>query len=125
MSFVAKARTGLFAVLAFPIFVAAFPGIASANSICDSVPNNLIANCGFELGMLNSAPVDWAAHTGFLLNEGSFNQVVNSPVNSGNLALQFGNFDNDPAAGISQSFSDTLGDTVDVSFFMYDGGASS
>ena len=100
---------------------------ANTVSICDGISGNIVVNCGFESGVVGSAPLLWTANAGFLLHVGTFNQVVASPglVNSGNNALQFGNFDSEPPAGISQLLTDTSGQSYTVNFFMFDGGASS
>jgi PEP-CTERM motif len=98
---------------------------ANSTSICDGISGNLVVNCGFELGVVGGAPALWVVNAGFLLRAGSFNQVVVTPalVNSGNNALQFGNLDSEPAAGIAQLLTDTSGQSYTVNFFMFDSGA--
>jgi hypothetical protein len=94
------------------------------HSICDALASDLIQNCGFEQGTVGSYPTSWTANAGFTLEVGDFNQVVNGSENSGNYALQFGNDDNQPAAGISQTFSDINGDNYQVTFYTFDNGAN-
>ena len=83
----------------------------------------MIQNCGFEADNASVPyPSDWTTDAGYALNAGGFNQVVPTP-NSGDFALQFGNYDYQGPAGIYQTFSDNSGDTYQVTFYTYDGGA--
>ena len=95
---------------------------ASANaagiSICDSLPINLIQNCGFEKpypGGVGTVPTDWTGSdfTGF-------ETVVTNPsqVNSGNQAMQIGNFKSQGAAVLSQSFADVSGTSYTFDFYL-------
>jgi hypothetical protein len=64
-----------------------------------TVQKMLVLNCGFEGSFTPTAvggaiPQDWTAGGGYTLH--NFNTVTMSPVNSGNQALQIGNFDADP-----------------------------
>lgn len=101
------------------LLLLASPTLRATTTICDNISGNLVMNCGFELGVVNAAPLDWVVDAGFTLHLGTFNRVVTSAVNSGNNALQFGNFDSEPAAGISQVLTDTPGQTYTVSFFAF------
>ena len=108
------------------IFFLMNPALVKASpSSCDTVSGNLITvNCGFEAGVVGNAPLGWVTDAGFALHVGGFNQVVNGNAHSGSNALQFGNFDSEPPAGISQTFADTNGQNYTVTFFMFDGGAA-
>ena len=97
---------------------------ARATSVCEGAEGNLVLNCGFESGIVNSAPADWSVNNGFEIFEGSLNRVRANVEYSGAYALQFGNLDYQPAAGISQTMSDIVGANYIVSFFLLDGGAS-
>ncbi len=80
-----------------------------ASSICDSNPNNLILNCGFETGNLT----DWTSHgSGF--GVGGTNELwygSNPPVNSGNDSFVIGG-----NGAILQSFPVVVGAAYGFSF---------
>ena len=90
-------------------------------SICDNTAGNFVNNCGFEAGVLNNNPTSWTTDAGWALHAGTFNMVSNSgnAVNSGNLGLQFGNFESEAYAGLSQTIADVTGATYTVSFFAH------
>jgi hypothetical protein len=121
-------------LLMFCGFVAAaVPAHAGPASICDALANNRLLNCGFELNASGTAfPTDWTTDAGWALSAGGFNQVQSGFTNSGSEAVQFGNLDSQPLAGISQTFGDVAGQSYQVSFFVqftntssdFDAGAS-
>jgi PEP-CTERM motif len=93
---------------------------------------NLILNGGFEDGVYTSTidgntntgvPNDWDSTAAFDLEAG-FNRVIEADAHSGSFALQIGNFDYQPTATLTQTFSDVAGDTYTVSFWAFDGGAN-
>jgi hypothetical protein len=93
---------------------------------------NLIANGGFEDGVYTSSiggntntqvPVDWDSTAAFDLEPG-FNHVTSSNPHSGLSALSISNFDDQPLATLTQTFGDVAGDTYNVSFWAFDGGAN-
>jgi hypothetical protein len=97
---------------------------AGAVSICDTVAGNLVQNCGFEAdGSAVTYPSNWTTDAGYALEAGVFNRVTPN-YNSGGYALQFGNYDDQGPAGISQTLADSLGEVYSVSFYTYDGGAN-
>jgi PEP-CTERM motif len=92
---------------------------------------NLILNGGFEGGVQsvtiggftnNSVPNDWTPNAAFV-EFPSFNGVFNNNIfHTGSFSLQIGNFDNQPLASLSQTFSDVPAATYTVAFFFrYDG----
>jgi len=127
-------RIGL-ASAAFAILCFAGPRTAhAAPSICDTVPGNLIANCGFEGGVRTdtqggftngNVPNSWTVNTAF--DEfSSFNLVTNAPgnVHSGGNALQIADTSAEPAPIISQTFATVNGATYTVSFDYFFGGGT-
>jgi hypothetical protein len=112
----------------------ASPTLRATASICDGISNNLLLNCGFEAGVTSNTmggftnsnvPVDWTPNTAFDEFNG-FNGTTTSAtdVNSGLAALSIGDFDAQPLAQLSQTFSDVLGATYTLNFFAFDGGAN-
>jgi hypothetical protein len=94
--------------------------------------SQLIVNGGFENGTYTSTvggntnafvPVGWTANAGFDLNP-AFNRVNTGNQFDGNYLLSISNFDYQPLATLSQTFSDVSGDTYSGSFWAYDGGAN-
>jgi hypothetical protein len=92
---------------------------------------NLILNGGFEDGVYTSTiggntntqvPVNWDSTAAFDL-EPSFNHVSNFMPLSGSFDLSIGNFDFEPLATLTQTFSDVSGDSYTVNFWAFDGGA--
>jgi hypothetical protein len=73
----------------------------------------------------NSVPVGWTANAGYDL-EPSFNFVVGPSIGaeSGSYYLSISNFDYEPLATLSQTFSDVVGQSYHVSFWAFDGGAN-
>jgi hypothetical protein len=96
--------------------IAGIPAAAGSVSLCDTLPVNLVKNCGFEAN-LGAFPNAWTADAGYNLNAGGFNQVVQDP-HSGSNNLQFGNLDAQGPAGISQDITDVLGGSYTVDFFV-------
>jgi hypothetical protein len=97
----------------------------SSPSVCNGVAGNLVLNCGFELPYAGdgSVPTDW---TGSQFT--SFEDVVNDPVNSGLQSMRIANDEfqgGEPlfngAAIMSQSFTDTPGQTYTFDFYLYNG----
>ena len=88
--------------------VCAMPSFAS--SLCDSVPGNLVTNCGFETGDLTGWTPTFAA-------SGSLVGVDNADVNSGTFDAFFGS-----TGGlddfIDQSVTTIAGDLYNISFFV-------
>jgi hypothetical protein len=93
---------------------------------------NIILNGGFEDGVYTSmiggntntgVPNDWDSTAAFDLEAG-FNRVIEADAHSGSFALQIGNFDDQPTATLTQTFSDVPGDTYTASFWAFDGGAN-
>jgi hypothetical protein len=101
------------------VFVAAWTAFGA--SICDTTAGNLVHNCGFEAGVLNGAPASWTTDAGWGLHAGTFNEVQNTgnAINSGNLGLQFGNFESEAYAGLSQTIADVAGASYSVSFYVH------
>jgi hypothetical protein len=97
---------------------AAFAGPVS---ICDNVAGNFVHNCGFEAGVLNGNPTSWTTDSGWTLHAGTFNLVASTgnSVNSGNLGLQFGNFESEAYAGLSQTIADAVGGSYTVTFYVH------
>jgi len=104
------------AIMAFALGIAAIPADAGTVSQCDTVPDNVVVNCGFELSS-GGAPAGWTLDSGFTTYLGSFNMVQSALVNSGDAALMFGDFDSQGPAGISQSFATLPGAGYTVSFY--------
>ena len=108
----------LLAVGLLGVFGLLMPSAALAgSSICDAASANLVKNCGYETGDLTH----WTPNAAFQ-SEPGFNHTTTNPVNSGLWALSIGNFDTQPLASLSQTFSDVLGQTYIASFFAFDGG---
>jgi hypothetical protein len=86
----------------------AMPSFGS--SLCDAVPGNLVANCGFETGDLTDWPVT-AASSGSLVG------VDGADINSGSFDAFFGAVDgiNDY---IDQSIVTNAGDLYNISFYV-------
>ena len=93
---------------------------------------SLLLNGGFEDGVYTSTidgntntevPNDWDSSAAFDL-EPSFNHVTAGSPRSGSFALSIGNFDDQPLATLTQTFSDVAGDSYTVSFWAFDGGAN-
>src|SRR5664279_886057 len=101
--------------LLFALFCLLITSPARAQSICDGVAGNLVANCGFETGDYTS----WTQGGNL-----SFTSVTaNAPyVNSGSFASAMGPVGGD---GTLEQFVGAPGATLyDASFFLYnDGGA--
>jgi hypothetical protein len=110
-------------------------GAASVFALCVGSANaaNLIANGGFEDGVYTAVdsstnaensgvPVSWDPNDAFIDYSG-FNGVRGYPY-SGSYSLQMGDFDSQPEAELSQTFSDVAGQKYTVSFYGYDGGAN-
>ncbi|MBZ5628069.1 MAG: PEP-CTERM sorting domain-containing protein [Acidobacteriia bacterium] len=82
-----------------------------ADGICESVSGNLVSNCGFESGNLTG----WT--TGGNWNTG-WNTVGRFLPNSGNYALQIGNYAYQGEPIILQTFGDTNGEAYLFSFHV-------
>jgi hypothetical protein len=91
---------------------------------------NLIVNGGFEDGVYTSTiggntntqvPVGWDSTAAFDLEPG-FNNVSTNLPHSGSFDLSIGNFDYQPLATLTQTFSDVSGDSYTVDFWTFDGG---
>ncbi len=102
--------------------LAVSPLLANTASICDNTPGNLVLNCGFELPYAGdgSTPMDW---TGSQFT--GFEDVVNSPVNSGTYSMRIANDEfqaGEPlfngAAIMSQTFTDTPGEQYTFEFYV-------
>jgi hypothetical protein len=88
----------------------------------------LLLNGGFDLGVYSSTiggntndsvPNSWDSSAGYDFTGNSFNKVISNPAaaQAGCCFLQIGNFQNQPPAELSQTFSDVLGATYNVSFY--------
>jgi hypothetical protein len=93
---------------------------------------NLIVNGGFEDGVYTSTiggntntqvPVGWDSTAAFDLEPG-FNNVSTNLPHSGSFDLSIGNFDYQPLATLTQTFSDVSGDSYTVDLWTFDGGAN-
>jgi hypothetical protein len=102
-----------------------------AQSICDAVAGNLVANCGFEDGSYSSTiggntntsvPNSWMPNAAYDLEPG-FNHLTTF-ANSGTFALSIGNFDNQPVPSLSQALSDVNGDLASGSIYLAYGGGT-
>jgi PEP-CTERM motif-containing protein len=122
-------RKALYTFLAIPVLALAgfaVPQAAHATpSICDADAGNLVSNCGFEGGAYNvpsgpsDVPNDWTA-----VNSGNwtgFDGTVAVP-NSGNEALELGNYPDQGIAGASQTITDGSGNIYQLSFYLYQSG---
>ena len=87
------------------LLLAAVPGFADVASICDSDPNNLVTNCGFENGDLTG----WSP-----VNQG-FSYVTTGSQNSGTYYLAIGTSGSDME--ISQTFNDVAGQQYLFTFY--------
>jgi hypothetical protein len=117
-----KNVSGLFLLLSAAIGFTSLPGLAAtAPSICDAIPGNLIVNCGFESGGL----VGWtqSGNTGFSFaaGPGSLGGLLDSP-NSGRGFAALGPLGSD--GFLSQTFSDTVGQQLRIEFFMANDGGT-
>ncbi len=91
-------------------FLCALPDFAAANqSICDAVPGNLVANCGFETGDFTDWTITAAAGSDF--------DTIEYHPNSGIYGVRFGALDgvNDY---LDQSLATTPGHSYQVSFYV-------
>ena len=91
--------------------------VNATSSICDSDPANLVQNCGFETGNI----ADWKQVGNWTLN--NFVTGGLGYQNSGSDALLLGNLPPyvDPTqgfAGVSQTFSDSAGASLQVNFWV-------
>jgi len=112
-------------------------GAASVFAVCAGRANaaDLILNGGFEDGVYtatdtgngntnSSVPIGWSPNDAFIDYAG-FNHIVSGgAVESGRNALSISNYDAEPEAELSQTFSDVVGQAYTVSFYGYDGGAN-
>jgi uncharacterized protein (TIGR03437 family) len=102
-------RVGLFAGILG--FLCTLPGFAAANqSICDAVPGNLVANCGFETSDFTDWTITAAA-------AGSDFDTIEYHPNSGTYGARFGALDgvNDY---IDQSLATIPGHSYKISFYL-------
>jgi hypothetical protein len=113
-------NAGIF--LLFGLLLTVVPSFAEP-SICNALAGNLVLNCGFELPYAGdgNVPTDWngSQFTGF-------EDVVDDPVNSGLQSMRIANDEfqsGEPlfngAAIMSQSFTDTPGQTYTFDFYLY------
>ena len=95
------------------------PTLAMTNitAPCDSVPGNLIVNCGFETGDFTG----WtqSGNTGFTSVTGSFGRIA---PNSGNFPACMGPVGSDGL--LSQTFGTQAGATYQISFYEANLGGS-
>lgn len=100
-------------------------GLSAHADTCSSSAN-LISNCGFEGAAVGNVPPAWT-----VAQWNGEEQIVNYYVNSGSYALRIANdeYQGGPlfngAAVLSQSFADTAGDTLQFSFYLFNGGQNS
>jgi hypothetical protein len=106
------------------VFGASAEAMASTTSICDALPGNLIANCGFEGGFTSpssggNVPTGWT-----VANWNGFDSIItdgdNRFVNSGTSSLQLGNDPGLPAI-LSQTFTDVAGEDYTFDFYLRNG----
>lgn len=103
---------------ALALLAAASVPARAAASACDAVTGNLVLNCGFEADPDGTAhPSNWVTDAGWNLHAGSFNRVWSANVNSGTRSTNFGNYESESPAGISQSLSTVPGQTYRVTFY--------
>ena len=106
-------KTPTMKVLSLLTLAALIPLSAEASSICDSDPSNIVQNCGFETGNTSSwtQTGNWSA---------GWSKIGVDPhglgVNSGSYAFFFGNYPYQGESGVSQTLTDTLGTTYQLSF---------
>jgi hypothetical protein len=93
--------------------------------------SEFVVNGGFEGGTYSSTiggntngsvPVGWTPNAGFDLEPG-FNHVASGNQYAGSYDLSISNYDFQPLAALSQTFTDVSGATYSGSFYAYDGGA--
>lgn len=95
-------------------------GLVNANAM------SLLTNGDFENGVYsstiggwtNNAPIGWTSSAGWDYLNGIFNRVTTSNPYSGSHAIFIGNNPGDPLATLSQTFSDVVGTTYNVSFHL-------
>src|SRR5262245_2475324 len=88
---------------------------AAAPSICDAITGNLIVNCGFERGNLRNWTPSGNISFTFVSGPGFDDGPVNDP-NSGNFFAFLGSMESD--GFLSQTFGDSLGQTLQIEFFL-------
>ena len=102
--------------------------LVTAVASTEAQATNLLNNGDFEGGTYTSngnagVPNDWTSNAAFD-SEPSFNNVNAAFHQSGANSLSIGNFDYEPLASLSQSFTDVAGASYSVTFWAFDGGAN-
>jgi hypothetical protein len=107
------------------VFVSLLAAIPSFADVCSTVPDNLVANCGFENGVYSSTidgntngsvPNSWLPNAAYDL-EPSFNHLTTYN-NSGTYGLSIGNYDSEPVPSLSQTLTDFAGANYSGSLYV-------
>lgn len=97
-------------ILSLFLLLSIFPSIVNAQtSVCDSDPNNIVQNCGFEMGDTQYwiEIGDWATEFA----------KIDFSAYSGSYSLSASNYPYQGYSGLSQTITDVSGQIYEVSFY--------